>query len=662
MTDVHDTQTQAVAPARVRKTYLLRDLDVAPENMRFGEPLDDEIPQLAATIRAAGLLQPLTVRPGRRKEKAAMALDGRRRLLALGLLLAEGAVGEDYEVDVFEETDPGRQAAAVLLTNTAVPVHIADVIASIGKMLKARLTPPVIATALGYGEIEIRRLAALSGLHAKALQALKLGKLNLRQAKLLARLPDRKEQAEIAEAALQGYGFPEHRVAEALDEGRLTVRDRRFALVGSARYLAGGGRIEADLFGERPDVLLDADLLESLWTERAAALAGPLEAQGLAVHVTAGASPDRPEDLDPFGYAHGVGLDADQLEAWRAARQTARAAGESLAGRDLADPAADEAIAAYVRAQIAADQASEPDRSITAVVLTPGPSVGVEVHCFAPVLSEPEDELDDGEAAAAPIEPIVRETSVEAVPVAAAAVPEVEGVNHALHEVRTDAATRALIRALADDPATALVALIARLFDVLLLRAGRGRGDGASSITAEAYGRPRARVIEALDGEVRRRLADRRSAWQVSGRSVIGWIAELVHGDKMALLAELTALSLDLREERTSSVRRNARAEAAELAALCGADVTLHWTPDEVFLRAHSKAQLLAMLETMDTEDDRARTLKKEELVGFVAERAAERGWAPAYLSWSAAAPETDPPGEAETSDAEATVAAPLAA
>ncbi|WP_293480434.1 ParB N-terminal domain-containing protein, partial [Phenylobacterium sp.] len=55
--------------------------------MRFGEAPDDEIPELAETIFAAGVLQPLTVRPGKKKEKPAMALDGRRRWLALQLLL-----------------------------------------------------------------------------------------------------------------------------------------------------------------------------------------------------------------------------------------------------------------------------------------------------------------------------------------------------------------------------------------------------------------------------------------------------------------------------------------------------------------------------------------------------------------------------------------------
>lgn len=139
----------------------LGDLGVARENLRWGEPHDDDIPTLAATLKAAGQLQPVTVRPGRgKKEQPWMALDGRRRRLALAMLLEAGDIDEDYPVRTYVETDPARQAAAVLLTNTAVPVHVADVIAAIGRMLKSKLTLTTMARALGYAEIDIRRLVA----------------------------------------------------------------------------------------------------------------------------------------------------------------------------------------------------------------------------------------------------------------------------------------------------------------------------------------------------------------------------------------------------------------------------------------------------------------------------------------------------------------------
>ena len=73
------------------------------------------------------------------------------------------------------------------------------------------------------------------------------------------------------------------------------------------------------------------------------------------------------------------------------------------------------------------------------------------------------------------------------------------------------------------------------------------------------------------------------------------------------MLAERTAISLNLREDRTNRIRHGARAEAAEIAALCGADISAHWTPDQPFLAVHGKKQLLPLLEEMGMEDDRAR-------------------------------------------------------
>src|SRR3989344_2420531 len=148
-----------------------------------------------------------------------------------------------------------------------------------------------IAVAPDYADVDVRRLAALSALPAKAISALRQGRLNLRQAKLLARLSDKQAQTELAEVALSGHGFPEWRVNELLDEGAITARDRRFALVGAQAYAEAGGRTVCDLFGERADVLLDAEILQELWTKRADAFAETLRCEGLAVQETGGPPP-----------------------------------------------------------------------------------------------------------------------------------------------------------------------------------------------------------------------------------------------------------------------------------------------------------------------------------------------------------------------------------
>ncbi|HEX8568733.1 MAG TPA: ParB N-terminal domain-containing protein [Caulobacteraceae bacterium] len=630
-----DPATTSAADLRTRRTVLLRDLAVAPENMRFGEPADDEIPQLARTIRAGGVLFPLITRPGRRKEKPHMVLDGRRRLLALTLLLESGDIDDAYAVEVVEETDRARQAAAVLASNTAVPVHVADVVASIGKMLKSKLTVGAIAAAIGYDEADVKKLATLAALHPEALAALRAGRITLKQARLLARVPDAEFQAELAEAALAGFGFQEWRVTERLQEGRVTVLDRRFALVGPERYAAAGGRTESDLFGELPDRLLDPEILQRLWRERAQEAADALAADGLEVHLCDDRGFDPPEGLEPLGYVYANDLTQEALAGHHQAQAVYRDLAMEAGASDLADDGAPERLAALLRAKLACDRAGHPGRSIAAAVIWAAGPHGLEARFYSAAAPTAGDGEDGTASATGGFSP-GHAARLDGGDVEAPAVEvDVEGISHALHETRTDMATRGLIRALADDPGAALAALVARLFTVLVLETARGAEASALSVSAQSYRRPRCEPVEALDGEVRRRLAERRAAYKASGLRPIPWAAGLPHGDKMALLADLVALSLDLREPKTGAVRAAARADAADIATLTGADIAGFWTPDEAFLKPHGKKHLLAMLDEMGAADDRARTLKKDDLVALVAERAAERGWAPAVLSWT---------------------------
>jgi ParB family transcriptional regulator, chromosome partitioning protein len=445
----------------------------------------------------------------------------------------------------------------------------------------------------------------------------------------------------MAQAALDGFGFQDWRITERLDADRITTRDRRFALVGRDAYLAAGGRIEEDLFGELAPVVLDPDRLSEVWTARARAVALVFEAQNLAVHVTAGPAPDLPEDLETLGYAYGTLGDAE-LEAYRAARDAFGEAGDA-AEAQLEASAEPEAVLPglvdLVHARLAMDQAGCGGRLATALVFRPDARTGLEVRCLAPIEPEADDgidETDDGDAA---------DDTESRTPNAATEVPgegerpmpspEIEGVNHVLHGVRTETATRGLIRALADAPQVALTALIARLFAQIAVK-GRARPDAAIAVNAFAFNPTGGRIIDALDGDVRRRLDERRAAWAASGETLIGWVHGLSEPERLTMLAELTALTLDVHETRTSQIRTAARRDAAELAHLCGANIADHWTPDLPYLEPHSKPLLLAMLEAMGEQAADASGLKKTALTVRVANKAAKRGWAPSVLSWAA--------------------------
>lgn len=644
MTDVpSEVPESAAAPAPMARVQVrLGDLGLAKENLRYAEPADDGVPQLADTILAAGVVIAPIVRPGRKGEEAFMALDGRRRRLALLVLKDRGDIDDDYLIDCQLAETKAQQAAAIVLPNTEhAPVHVADVIVAIGRLRKAKMDTTAIAKALGYAELEIKRLEALAAVHPSVLTALRKGKLTLKQVRLFARLPDKKQQAEIAQTALDGY-FQDYQIRAVVEGGRATADDPRFILVGMDRYLAAGGRVSSDLFGELPDAVLDPEILQAAWRERVQPMIDHLKAEGLAVYLGEDGAFGAPDGFSRLPYVYRPDLTEAQVKALDDARY--RVTQLSSALQDI-DPEGEETTAVFgplVSAMAAVAGAPLSRDKIGAVMLSPADSdYGFGATFYAVPL--PADELpeeiegeadeDDGdEDAGVDVGGRYGRSSAD-VEVPKADV-EVEGSSHVFHETRTDVATRGLIRDLADDPGAALTVLVAQLFKQLALHSC-GQLDGAAlQISGERYRRGSTPAIPALDGEVRDRLDARRAAYKASGLRPITWVETLAHGEKMALLAELTAISLNLREARTSLIRHAARAEAAEIAALCGADISAHWTPDAAYLAVHSKKQLLGLLEEMGVADDRAKTLKKDDLVAFVAECAAERQWAPSALAW----------------------------
>jgi ParB family chromosome partitioning protein len=644
-----DTQTVPSVPPTPMTSIKVRlgDLGLAPENLRFKEPADDGVPQLADTILAAGVVIPPIVRPGRKGEQRFMALDGRRRRFGLLLLRERGDLTDDYEVDCLLAETKAQQVAGIMLPATEhAPVHIADVITAIGKLRKTKLETGAIAAALGYAELEIKRLEALSAVHPSVLKALRAGKLTLKQVRLFARIGDKKQQAEIAQTALDGY-FQDYQLKGLVSRGRVTVEDPRFTLVGMDRYVAAGGRVSSDLFAELPDALLDPEILSAAWRDRAQPIAAHLQAEGLAVYLGDDGDFGAPEGFSRLPYVYRPDLTEAQAAALNDANY--RVTQLSSALQDV-DPEADDAPGVFgplVSAMASVAGAPLNRCKIGAVILSPaGSDYGFAASFYSVPLaaSELPEEIEDEEDEDDAVEIGGRYGRTVADIEVPQADVEVEGSSHVFHETRTDVATRGLIRDLADDPSAALTVLLAQLFKQLALHSSGGLDASALQISGVRYSRGSTAPIASLDGEVKDRLDAKRAAYKASGLRPITWVETLAHGEKMALLAELTAMSLNLREGRTSSIRHGARAEAAEIAALCGADISAHWTPDAGYLAVHSKKQLLALLDEMEAQDDRAKTLKKDDLVAFVGEAAAERQWAPAALAW-------DRPVEGEASE-----------
>jgi ParB family chromosome partitioning protein len=631
-----------------------RDIAIAPENVRAKEGADAAIPRLADTIAAVGILVPLLVRAGGPKDpKPILALDGRRRLLALELLVASGAVANDYPVPVIYPARGAQLAATVVANDERVAIHVADVILAIGKLRKRRYNTAAIAAALAYSEVEIRRLGALAELDPRAVEALRCGKLTLRQARLLARLPDKKVQREFSDQAMGGY-FAEHQVRETLSGARVDAEDPRFSLVGVERYIAAGGRIEGDLFGEMADTLGDPQILQDLWVSRIQPAVEAFKADGLAVFVADRRGFQTPDGFERLPWSRPP-LREDQVAAIDAINTQSSA---RQAARGEIDPASDDAIVeliASIRSDLARLSVQFESRTIGALAIYPGAEYGLDFHAlFNPIAAgEGDDERTEHE------DPFSRhltdrhETTRANIEVPRVEV-DVEGQSNVFHEVQTDVATRGLIRDLADSPSVALTALIAQLFKGVRLATYASTEDSALAIRPTPYDRQRRKPIEGLDQEVWSRIEARKDAYVASNLRPIPWIETLPFGERMALLAELVAVTLSLREERKDRIQRGARAEAGEIAELCGYDIAQLWTPDATYLAVHTKKQLQALLAEMGVDDPRAATLKKDELVTFVAEAAAERRFAPQALAWASAPALADKVEAEPETDAEA--------
>lgn len=656
----------------------LSGLAIAPENVRAHLPADSGIPQLWQTIKAAGLLYGMLVRPGKKGEADNVILDGRRRFLAYNHGVEIGDIPADHPVKVQIETDKNRQLAATLLTASETePTHLVDIIRTIRVLRDRKMKTSAIAEALGYEKIQIDRWGALATLSDDALEALRAGKLTFRQATLLTKIADADTQAALVEQARNGSLYDQS-ISSMIVGARITISDPRVRLVGVSRYAAAGGRVESDLFNETPDILLDPDKLQAAWIECSRPLCLSMKEAGLAVFVSFDRQYHAPEGFRSLPMdVYGGGPNAS--DARDSALRDLTEARNVLRDVEDFDDSTNEALATYVERSLAYAQAREPDAVIGAVIVTPDKDFGLGLTYFATIPATPEVEPDAepgsqvalaNDGAAEPrirggmskedYEPTPEVKSARAAEKLVATPKEpavaIEARTNGLHERYTDLATRGLIRALADDPTTALNVLIARLFVKIVVQPWSAQLESATTIAAAPYSRPGVEAHPALDGDIRARLDDHREAFIAAGVRPIAWVGSLAHGVKMTMLAELTALSLDLVEPNSKTPRNGARADAAEIAEILDHDFTNYATPDEAFFGAHGKTELLKMLERFDpAAAAEASSLRKDDLAVFVTERAAEHRWAPDALSWRQAAIEADL-GETTTTDPEAPV------
>ena len=257
-------------------------LTLAPENVRKTPPGTAAHSELAASIRAHGLLENLVARADGTgddgRERFAVVAGG-RRLAALKALAADGALDADHPVPC--RIANGDAAELSLAENVVrVAMHPADQVEAFSALAEDGLTVAAIAARFGVSERIVQQRIRLGGAAPELLDAYRAEGIDLETLMAFAVTTDRERQLAVWEqvSALDYRPAPWH-VKRLLTEERVPARAALARYVGVDAYEAAGGPVMRDLFADERENgvwLEDPALLNDLAMKKLTAVANEL--------------------------------------------------------------------------------------------------------------------------------------------------------------------------------------------------------------------------------------------------------------------------------------------------------------------------------------------------------------------------------------------------
>ncbi len=596
---------------------------VATDAINARPSTKDGLDELAASIAAKGLIQPLAVRPmdsapaGKPGSQRYEVIDGRRRFQAMTRLVKDKRMARDAAVPVLiRNEDDGEALETSLMANTVrLPMHPVDQHDVFARLAESSAGPADIATRFGISERTVRQHMALGKLAPVIRDAWRKGKIDADVAQAFAANPSHGSQAEAYEhLKRQGsWGLSAASVRRELTRGRVPaagIPERTLAL-----YIERGGTLTEDLF-EDARYVDDALLLSAVRRERAVELRGELEAEGWGWVSMADDLPhdwrwnwDRLEEVD---------TDIDEHATPEEAAEIVRLNKLANATNDDAEIDRLDYQVQVIEQRIEMRAISAEDRARAgAVIVIDSDGVSIARGIIRPDGSLPgpadagasegaKDDIDFGNPA--PVSSWVSENADEENEAEADLRAAISG---ALTETITEAQSAAIAEVLAGDHHLALCALIAALE------------------TDEPWRSP---VKIAATGRAARQSRD------VS--ALISDMVDLTVSDLVVRLASIVATAVDVKAHHHATTR-----DAAEgLVAFADANAYLaamrrHFAVDDYFARV-PKATALAAIEEMHEAGatvglapvDVLAGMKKAELATAAAEQACRCGWLPPQL------------------------------
>lgn len=238
--------------------------------------------ELAASIAAHGLLNPLTVRKAAKGRFEVVA--GQRRLLALLRLAADGTLPKAHPVPC-SMIEAGQDGGELSLAENVVRVamHPADQFEAWRDLLDRGAGVEDVATRFGVAASTVRKRLALGRVSPALLARYRDGDLSLEMLQAFTLTDDHARQDAVWDGLAHWQRDNPGSIRQKLTEAEVPTGDRRVRLVGLDAYEAAGGAVRRDLFAEEGGgTCQDPALLDRLVREKLEAIAASLRAEGWA--------------------------------------------------------------------------------------------------------------------------------------------------------------------------------------------------------------------------------------------------------------------------------------------------------------------------------------------------------------------------------------------
>lgn len=247
----------------------------------------EDVGELAALIKAQGLLQNLVVHPDETKRGKSTGdygvAAGGRRLRALGLLAKAGDIPLDKDILCRLITRDAAIAASMAENSGRAAMSVADTVTAFAEMIAAGAGVEDVAVCFGITPLTVQRRLKLAKVSPVLFELFRQDKINLDQLMALAITDDHAAQERVWNSTPSYNRNPSGLRRLLLGREIDAATDPLAKFVGIPAYEAAGGVVVRDLFEDAGSgYITDAELLQRLAVERLTERAQAFKGEGWA--------------------------------------------------------------------------------------------------------------------------------------------------------------------------------------------------------------------------------------------------------------------------------------------------------------------------------------------------------------------------------------------